>query len=74
MIAVEGEGPANVTGFTLRTAGGEVFDFDVGRLEVTDGGKPAPHLREHQVDGAPIVVEYEGRDGGYVAIRYRDAE
>lgn len=74
VIAIEGEGPASVERFTLRTAEGEVLVFDVERLEVTDGGKPAPHLREHQVDGRPITVAYKVESGRNVALRYRDAE
>ena len=70
---MEGTGPASVQRFTLRTADGEVLDFYIDRLAVTDGGQPAPHLRDHQIDGSPIVVEYEERDGRNVAIRYRDA-
>ena len=74
VIAVEGSGPASVERFTLRTAEGQVLAFDVGRLEVTDGGKPAPHLREHQVDGQPITVHYRVEAGRNVAVRYTDAE
>jgi hypothetical protein len=74
VLAVEGDGPASVTAFTLRTAEGELFEFDIERLDVSDGGKPAPHLREHQLDGAPISVEYRVEGDRNVALRYRDAE
>ena len=74
VIGVEGSGPASVDRFTLRTAEGAVLIFDVERLEVTSGGKPAPHLREHQVDGHPIRVEYRVEAGRNVALRYTDAE
>jgi hypothetical protein len=74
VIAVEGDGPADVTGFSLRTPDGVVIQFDVGRLDVSAGGLPAPHLREHLVDGTPIVVAYRIEDGRHIAVRYHDAE
>ncbi len=74
VLAIEGAGPADVSRFTLRTADGEVLDFAVERLELTGGGKVAPHLREHQVDGLPIEVEYKIDSGRHVALRYTDAE
>ncbi len=73
VIAVEGSGPASVERFTLGTAEGEVLTFDVERLEVTGGGKPAPHLREHLTSGAPFTVEYGASGGHNVAMRYYDA-
>lgn len=73
VIAVAGDGPTEVTGFTLRTAEGQVLVFEVGRLDVGGGGKPAPHLREHLLDGAPIAVEYRVEGDRNVALRYRDA-
>jgi hypothetical protein len=47
-----------------------VFDFTVGRLELTDGGLPAPHLRDHLVSGEPITVFFYGDE----VFRYVDAE
>lgn len=73
VIAVEGDGLADVTGFSLRTPAGEVIEFDVGRLELSTGGLPAPHLREHLVDGTQIIVEYSVQDGRHICLRYRDA-
>ncbi|HWH24884.1 MAG TPA: hypothetical protein VNW68_08345 [Candidatus Limnocylindria bacterium] len=75
VVAVEGEGAANVSGFTLRTADGQTIDFVLDRLDLSRGGKPAPHLREHLVDGAPITVEYRVLRSleGNLALRYTDA-
>jgi hypothetical protein len=74
VIAVEGAGPTSVEGFTLRTAEGTLYEFAVQRLEVGAGGKPAPHLREHQLSSEPIVVEYKVENGRHVALYYTDAE
>ena len=74
VLATEGSGPAAVDRFTLRTADGQVLTFLIDRLAVTGGGKPAPHLREHQLDGQPIEVEYKVEDGRHVALRYADVE
>ena len=47
--------------------------FQVGTLDLSRGGLPAPHLREHLVSGEPITVEYRVEDGEKVATRYVDA-
>ncbi|CAN5800664.1 hypothetical protein BH24CHL6_BH24CHL6_10760 [soil metagenome] len=74
VLSVDGPSLATVDGFSLRTPAGEVLEFRVERLEVTGGGKPAPHLREHRLDGQPITVEYKLDAGHLVALRYTDAE
>ena len=73
VISIESTGPTAVTGFRLRTAAGETVDFDVGRLDLSDGGLPAPHLHDHLRDGEPIEVEYVVEGGRYVVLRYIDA-
>ena len=73
VLSVDGSGLAEVNGFSLRTAAGRVLDFEIERLELVGGGKAAPHLREHQLDGLPITVEYKVDGGRLVALRYRDA-
>ena len=50
-----------------------MIDFTVGALDLSDGGLPAPHLREHLVSGVPITVYYSTTNGTYVARRYIDA-
>ena len=73
VISVDGPSAAEVTRFTLRTDAGEVLAFQVGTLDIANGGLPAPHLREHLVSGEPIMVFYYGdRDGLYLT-RYMDA-
>ena len=70
MISVEGPSAAQVDRFSLRTNDGQVLQLTVGRLDVSNGGLPAPHLREHLVSGEPITVFYYGTE----VIRYIDAE
>jgi hypothetical protein len=74
VLSVSGPSLAQVDAFTMRTPYGEVLDFAVERLELAGGGKPGPHLREHQVDGTPIEVEYKIDGGRLVALRYTDAD
>jgi hypothetical protein len=69
VISADGPSAAEVDRFTLRTNDGRVIDFDVGRLDVSNGGLPAPHLREHLLTGEPITVYYYGNE----VIRYTDA-
>ena len=46
----------------------------VETLDVSDGGLPAPHLRDHLVSGEPIKVTYTiNEEGQNVALRYVDA-
>lgn len=73
VIAADGPSAAQVDRFTVRTDDGEVIEFVVGTLEMTNGGLLAPHLREHLVSGEPITVDYRLEDGQNVAIRYVDA-
>lgn len=47
-----------------------MLQFTVGRLDLSNGGLPAPHLREHLVSGVPITVFYYGTE----VIRYIDTE
>jgi hypothetical protein len=46
-----------------------VIALRVGRLDLNNGGLPAPHLRDHLLSGEPVTVYY------YVdeVIRYTDA-
>jgi hypothetical protein len=73
VISADGPNSAQVDTFTIRTSEGEVLQFTVGTLELTNGGLPAPHLREHLVSGEPITVDYRDENGEKVAIRYTDA-
>jgi hypothetical protein len=45
-----------VTTFALQTDDGQTIDFVVGTLDVTDGGLPAPHLREHMAASTRTTV------------------
>lgn len=70
---VTGPSATVVDSFTLRTRQGQVIVFSVGRLDISNGGLQAPHLRVHLVSGAPITVQYKVDNGQYVALRYDDA-
>lgn len=74
VISADGPSAAEVDRFSLRSDDGEIVAFVVGTLEISNGGLPAPHLREHLVNGEPVRVEYRVEDGRNVAIRYVDAE
>lgn len=74
VIAVDGPNTASVETFRIQANGGQTVDFRVGRLELFNGGLPAPHLREHLVSGIPIAVDYYVEAGTNVAVRYVDAE
>ena len=69
MLSADGPDAAQVDRFSLRTNDGQVMQFTVGRLDLSNGGLPAPHLREHLVSGIPITVFYYGTE----VIRYIDA-
>lgn len=73
VIGAEGPNASTVDHFTLRTDAGGVIQFVVGRLDLSNGGLPAPHLREHLVSGVAITVYYTAVDGANVAQRYTDA-
>jgi hypothetical protein len=62
-----------VAGFALRTADGQVLDFDVGRLTLDATSFPAGHLREHRLLNTPVVVTYREESGVRVAVRLQDA-
>jgi hypothetical protein len=71
VIAAQGPDSASVTNFTLRTYDGKTLQFKVGVLDLNNG-LPAPHLREHLVNGVPIFVTYHMDNGANVATRYVD--
>ena len=63
-----------MTTFTLQTDDGQTINFVVGTLDVTDGGLPAPHLREHMAGSTRTTVWYRVENGQDVAIKYTDAD
>ena len=73
VISADGPNAAQVERFSLRTNDGQVLEFSVVTLDVSNGGLPAPHLREHLVSGEPITVEFREENGQRFAIRYVDA-
>lgn len=76
VTSVDGPAITEVERFTLRQPGGAQIEFVVGRLDVSNGGLPAPHLRDHMVSGEPIRVFWYDDMGGTraVAVRYEDAQ
>ncbi len=73
MIAAKGPDAATVSTFTLRTNDGQTLNFVVGTLDVSAGGLPAPHLREHMAGSTPTTVYYRVENGQNVAVKYTDA-
>lgn len=73
VIAADGPNAAQVDSFSLRTSDGLVLQFKVVRLDLTDGGLPSAHLREHMAAGEPITVSYHVEYGLNIADRYIDA-
>jgi hypothetical protein len=73
VIAADGPSAAQVDSFSLRTADGQTLAFMVVRLDLTNGGLPSAHLREHMSSGEPIAVTYHVENGVNVADRYTDA-
>ncbi len=73
VIAAQGPDSATVETFTLRTSEGQTLDFKVGTLDLTNGGLPAPHLREHMVGLTPTTVYYRVENGEMIAIKFVDA-
>ncbi|MEO8625251.1 MAG: PQQ-dependent sugar dehydrogenase [Candidatus Limnocylindrales bacterium] len=43
------------------------------RLDLSNGGLPSAHLREHMAAGEPITVTYHVENGANIADRYTDA-
>jgi hypothetical protein len=74
VVAATGPDTSSVTNFTLRTNEGQTLEFAVGTLDVTNGGLPSPHLREHMAGSTPTTVYYRVEDGRNVAVKYTDAE
>ncbi len=67
---MDGPSAAEVVSVTIRGDDGGVNTYPVGTLDLSGGGLPAPHLREHLVSG--IRIRYTLRDG--TLIHYVDAE
>lgn len=63
-----------VRSFTLRTETGDTLTFRVGELDLSQGGFPANHLRDHMATVSPVVVEYVDDGGERVAVKLTDAQ
>ncbi len=74
VVDIASSGPVAVSAFTLRTADGTTMTFDVGTLDLSDGGFPAEHLGEHRLSAEPVAVLYRDEGGRHVAYRLTDAE
>ena len=73
VIDVQSTSAVDITGFTLRTADGQLEHYVVGRLDTTSPAFPAVHLRSHLISLIPIVVTYEMDGDQRVALRMVDA-
>lgn len=72
IVAVDSRGLGDVRGFTLRLAGGEELEFELGALENATEFPPG-HLVEHQATAEPVQVRYREEGTRRVAIRLADA-
>lgn len=73
VIDVQSTSAVDITGFTLRTADGQIQHYAVGRLDTASPGFPAVHLRSHLISLVPVVVTYEMDGDQRVAVRIVDA-
>jgi hypothetical protein len=73
VLTATGPSVAEVDHISLRSDDGQTLEFDVGVLDLSDGGLPAPHLREHMASGEQITVTYHVENGTNVIDRYTDA-
>ncbi|MEP7360243.1 MAG: PQQ-dependent sugar dehydrogenase [Chloroflexota bacterium] len=73
VIAADGASAAQVGTFSLRQNDGTTLAFKIMRLDLTNGGLPSAHLREHMSSGEPIAVYFHVENGVNIADRYTDA-
>ena len=73
VIDVDSEGLAAVHGFTLRTAAGLRFEFEIGELENATEFPPG-HLHEHVATSSPVRVFFRVDGVRLVAYRIEDAD
>lgn len=73
VVAVDQASLVDVRSFSLRTEAGEVLMFRVGGLDLSSGGFPANHLREHMATAAAVAVAYTDEGGERIAVRLVDA-
>ena len=72
VVGVDSSGLADVRGFTLRLAGGELVEFSLRAL--ANGTEFAPgHLAEHQATAEPVRVWWRLDGADRLAIRLEDA-
>ena len=72
VVGVDSSGLADVRGFTLRVAGGELVEFSL--RELANGTEFAPgHLAEHQATAEPVRVWWRMDGDERLAIRLEDA-
>ena len=70
---VESTGIDKVTSFTLRAAGGAIYQFELEKLENGDEFPPG-HLTEHQATSEPIRVYFTLLGRTVFATRIEDTE
>lgn len=73
VVGVDQASLTDVRSFTLRTQTGETVMFRIGTLDLSEGGFPANHLREHMATVTPVLVEYIEEGTEHVAVRLTDA-
>lgn len=72
ILAIDSRGLSDVRSFSLRTTQGQVYEFDLAKLQ--NGTEfPPGHLAEHQATSAPIRVRYREQSGLLEALVLQDA-
>lgn len=73
VVSVDQASLTDIRSFALRTDTGETLTFRVGDLDISGGGFPANHLREHMATSIAVAVAYTEANGERVAVRLVDA-
>jgi ribosomal protein S6E (S10) len=71
---IESEGIGRVRGFTLRNEDGRTLRFVIeGGTDLSGGGMPADHLREHMTTVTGVAVAFRTEGERRIAIKLTDA-
>lgn len=73
VVSVDQDSLTDIQSFALRTDTGETLTFRVGDIDISSGGFPANHLREHMATSIAVAVAYTEVSGERVAVRLVDA-
>lgn len=72
IVGVDARPGLQVVAFRLLLPTSETVRFRVGSLDLSRGGFPAVHLREHEAAGMPVRVTFHREGYDLVATRLED--